>query len=80
MESVGQFGRRRAFLVMADQDCAFNSLCQILDRLEFIVAEVLPGDTDQQGVDGAYEVAYFFAYGHEIRIPSFTRDLHWGEP
>ena len=63
-ELVGHFGRGRGILDMVDQDGPLNPLGQFIDRLEFFVAEVLRWGTVQQGVDGAYDIFYFFAYGH----------------
>lgn len=42
---MGHFGRGRGIVDMVDKDCAFNSLGQHFDRLEFFVAEVRPRKT-----------------------------------
>ena len=47
---------------MANKDYHFNFIRQILNCLEFFVAEVLRCDTGQQGFAGAYNVANFFAH------------------
>jgi hypothetical protein len=59
---VGHFGRAPSLLDMVDKDCPFNSIGQVLDRLTFFFTQVLSGESDQQGADGAQDISNFFAY------------------